>query len=253
MISLINRLLWGLQARKSRKISLEEIPAFKNGRAIESFFQFDNYLAERTGTVLEPLHRLRFMEINTVVRNYDVNDVIEMGSGRTTYFFNTLLKLNVVSYEQDEKWAELILEYFKKQALPPPKILLSEVESYNGGARFSEVLDTKCDLLYIDGPYFGSGRKSCETVTGKPAYFDFETILQHHLPKVIMLEGRTDTADALLNSEYIEEYKFGGELTWHLERGKYSGSRALRRHSTFIRADLLDSKKTNQHILGHQG
>jgi hypothetical protein len=159
-----------------------------------------------------------------------------MGSGRTTFFFNLYSGLDVVSYEQDDRWREILLAFYATElAQPPPRIVGSDVESYKDGGRFVSLEDRKCDLLYIDGPYVNRSSGKLPTHTGKPAYYDFERVLEASLPKIIMVEGRTDTVDALLKSSFAAHYNFCGELTWALERNHYLHALRLSRHSTFVR------------------
>ncbi len=234
-MNIINRILWRMQYEKSKKIPLNEIRAFCDPENLDAFFRLDRYLTEKTKTRLESLYRLRLWEIDQVIRRYGVKSVREMGSGRTTFFFNLFRGLEVVSYEQDEYWRKLILEFFSENGLPEPRIESGSVENYRNGGRFVTLKDARCDLLYIDGPYVSRSGGKLNTHTGKPAYYDFERVLDAGLPKVIMVEGRTDTVDAILASSYAREYDFSGELTWALERGRYLHALRLNRHSIFVR------------------
>lgn len=233
--NVLKRLFWRMQYEKSKGIVLEHIPAFANPGGLTSFFQFDEYLTAKTGTRLEPLYRLRMQEIDQMLRRYGVKSVREMGSGRTTFFFHLFPELDFVSYEQDERWREILLAYYAESDLPPPRIVSSDVESYKNGARFVSLVDAQCDLLYIDGPYVNPSAGKLPTHTGKPAYYDFERVLEAGLPKIIMVEGRTDTVDALLKSPFAADYDFCGELTWALERNRYLHALRLSCHSIFIR------------------
>lgn len=210
---------------------MEQIHVFSG----QEFYRFDKYLADKTNTRLEPLYQLRLQEIDQMLNKYDVKSVREMGAGRTTFFFNLYPGLDVVSYEQDEYWRDVLLSFYKESgSSPPPKIVCGDVECYKNGGRFVSLHDTRCDLLYIDGPYVNRKSEELVTHTGKPVYYDFERILETHLPKVIMVEGRTDTVDALLNSPYAENYNFYGELTWALQRNRYLQALRLNRHSIFV-------------------
>lgn len=234
-MNIINRIFWRMQYEKSKKIPLDEIRVFGDPANVEAFFRLDQYLTEKTKTRLESLYRLRLQEIDQVICRYGVKSVREMGSGRTTFFFNLFRELDVISYEQDDNWRELLLEFYEENGLPAPRIEGSHVERYRNGGRFVSLADARCDLLYIDGPYVNRSAGKFDTHTGKPAYYDFERVLGSGLPKVIMVEGRTDTVDAVLASSYSHEYDFCGELTWALERGNYLHALRLSRHSIFFR------------------
>lgn len=231
----LNKVLWRMQYEKSRRIPLEKIQPFSDPAQLAAFLRFNQYLTDKTNTRLEPLYQLRLLEIDRLLRKYDVHSVYEMGSGRTTFFFNLFRNIDTVSYEQDEQWRELQLKYSDENGLPRPQIVESATESYRNGGRFVALQGSRCDLLYIDGPYISRTRSKFDTHTGKPAYFDFERFLDAGLPKIIMVEGRTDTVDAILASPHAREYDFNGELTWALERHRYAHALRLSRHSIFLR------------------
>ncbi len=234
MASILNKILWRLQQGKSNRIDLQAIPALNDPAAAVDFVRFDRYLTEATKTRLEPLYLLRFLEIDRLIRRHAVRSICEMGSGRTTFFFNLFRGVDVVSYEQDERWRSLLLEFYAMHGLRLPRIVASGVEKYRDGGRFVAIESMPCDLLYIDGPYVRSDQGRLPTHTGKPAYYDFERILETGLPKLIIVEGRTDTVDAILASPFSRHYAFQGELTWALERGRYTHAMRLRRHSIFV-------------------
>jgi hypothetical protein len=234
-MAIVKRVFWRMQHERSQRITHDEIPAFADPAVASAFLRFNQYLTEKTSTRLEPLYRLRLLEIDRVIRRYRVKYIREMGSGRTTFFFNLFRDLDVISYEQDERWREVLLAFYAESGLSLPRIVFSSVENYKDGGRFASLASGPCDLLYIDGPYVRRDLGKLPTHTGKPAYYDFERILENGLPKVIMVEGRTDTVDAILASPLAREYNFKGELTWALERGRYLHALGLRRHSIFIR------------------
>jgi hypothetical protein len=233
-MSILNKTLWRLQQYKSNRIALHAIQALSEPKVVADFLRFDLFLTEATKTRLEPLFRLRLLELDRLIRRHAVRSICEMGSGRTTFFFNLFRDIDVVSYEQDERWRLLLLEFHATHGLRLPRIVASQVEHYRDGGRFVAIENRPCDLLYIDGPYVGSAPGKLPTHTGKPAYFDFERVLEAGLPKLIMVEGRTDTVDAILASPYSRHYAFQGELTWALERGRYAHAARLRRHSIFV-------------------
>lgn len=231
----IDKLFWRMQYEKSKRVALGQLSVFSDPDSAVSFFQFDKHLREKTNTQLEPLYQLRFQEIDRVLRRYDVKSVLEIGTGRTTFFFNLYPRLDVVSYEQDKRWRDILLAFYNESALSPPRIVSSKIENYKNGARFVSQKDNRCDLLYIDGPYVNCNSGKFPTYTGKPAYYDFERVLEAKFPKIIMIEGRTDTVDAFLESSYAANYDFYGELTWALERNRYLHALRLNRHSIFVR------------------
>ncbi|HRE15472.1 MAG TPA: hypothetical protein PLW86_00175, partial [Rhodocyclaceae bacterium] len=140
-MNIVKRIFWRMQYEKSKRVCLDKIPALASSEGVSTFVRFDQYLTEKTRTRLEPLYRLRLLEIDRMLRRYGVQSVREMGSGRTTYFFNLFRDLNVVSYEQDERWREILLAFYTENGLPPPRIIGAPVEPYMNGGRFASLED----------------------------------------------------------------------------------------------------------------
>jgi len=200
------------------------------------FEGFNGDLQRLTNSFHELHHKLRYYEIEKYINSYDLKRVLEIGTGRTTFFFNAIQGIQVISMEQDIKWNDIITPLFIESGLSPD-IRVCDVHSYKDGGKFLDLPIFECDLLYIDGPYIK--RKTIDeynTINGKPAYYDFETLFSRGIfPKVIMVEGRTTTADAINNSNYANKYKFYGEFIHSVERRRWLSALRFQRHSVFIR------------------
>ena len=58
---------------------------FIGNKKYKSFFKkFNNQLQEKTNTKLDRYYKLRFHEINSIVSKYKIQNVLELGTGRTT-------------------------------------------------------------------------------------------------------------------------------------------------------------------------
>ena len=229
---MIKRVLNRLLLTKSR---LTSNPFDKNSKYSQYFSSFNSELKALTNKNLEPHFKLRFREISEIVEKYDVKTIVEIGTGRTTFIFNIISGVRCVSVEQDKKWFETLDGLLKKSGVNA-EICVSSVSEYKNGARFNELPPIAPDLLYIDAPYFkkDGNNKGFDTFTGKPAYYDFETyFLRNVFPKVIMIQGRTDTADAILNSNFANKYDFVGGFVFCVQRKKYLSSLRFSRHSIF--------------------
>ena len=231
-MELITRTLYKLQDIKSKVCDLKKLEVFKDQKNIDLLYKFNQYLEDRTSIKMERLFKLRCSEIDNIIKKYDVKSIIEIGTGRTTFFFNLYNGVETTSYEQDAEWKLLIENFYNDEGLRVPDIQLENVIKYKNGGKFEKINESQCDLLYIDGPYVPKKGRH-ETFTGKPAYYDWETISKTQKPKIIMIEGRTDTADAILESDIIADYDFKGELTWALQRNKILHQANLKRHSVF--------------------
>jgi len=199
---------------------------------LKKFNDFNFNLGKMTNTPLVNFFHLRFYEIDFYIKKYKIKKVIEIGSGRTTFLFNEVYNLNCVSYEQDEVWKSKLLKSSKWN----PTVEIKEVENYKNGAKFKDLNDLSCDMLYIDGPYIPHKRNK-NTLSGKPAYYDFETILAKKLPKIILIDIRTDTVDSMLESKLLKKYNFIGGFRFCIERRKL-GFLKLKYHSVFIKKGI---------------
>lgn len=213
-------------------------PFIGNKKYKSLFKKFNNQLQERTNTKLDRYYKLRFHEINSIIRKYKIQNVLELGTGRTTFIFNIIPGVQCVSVEQDQKWLKTIDNLLNQFGINA-NINSSSVSEYKNGAKFDELPVLEPDLLYIDAPYFKKKGNSkwggFETYTGKAAYYDFESFFKKDIfPKIIMIEGRTDTADAILSTDFSKKYDFIGEFIYCIQRKKYLSSLNFSRHSIFI-------------------
>lgn len=176
------------------------------------FYRFNDYLKKNTGYQIQEFYKYRYFEIMKLIEKYDIKSVVEIGTGRTTLIFNNILNIKTKSFEQDRKWIDL-LEKFDKKWL----ILFKEVEIFKNGGRLKGINKQYSELLYIDGPYIN---KKFKTFTTKPAYYDFESIIDlENPPKAIMVDGRTDTVDLILSNKKINDlYEFKGSFFWSAQR-----------------------------------
>ena len=206
----------------------------KHKRYYNEFMAYNATLVGVTGKKLEKYYNLRLMEIDREVVKNKVTKIIEMGTGRTTFFFANYQGVSVTCYEQDKEWEDIVTKGLKAASTTPPQIVVSEVSPYRTGGRFDGVVPEECDLLYIDGPYIYNNGKTFDTFTGKASYHDFETFFANGMfPKVIMIEGRTDTADAILQCSAAQKYNFIPEFQYAIQRGNVIGALKLSRHSIF--------------------
>ena len=133
------------------------------------FYNFNNFLEKNTGYKIQKFYKYRYFEIMKLIEKYHIKSVIEIGTGRTTLIFNNILKIKSKSFEQDKKWIDLLEKFDKKWS-----IIFKEVEVFKNGGRLKGIKKQYSDLLYIDGPYIN---KKFKTFTTKPAYYDFESII----------------------------------------------------------------------------
>tara|TARA_Y100000991_G_scaffold194254_1_gene162772 strand:- start:1251 stop:1973 length:723 start_codon:yes stop_codon:yes gene_type:complete len=238
MDSFLSKLLYKNYYYKNKRIKLSDIKTLNYNNNLRRFESANQILLSQTNTKLESYYKLRLLEIEKIVERYAIKKIIEFGSGRTTIFFNFLKeknKISVKTYEQDTKWKKILVAVGKEINITRMNICVRPVTEYKEGGKFTNIDKEAVDLLYIDGPYINRYKKFL-TFTFKPIYYDFYEFLQRKfIPKVIMIEGRTDTVDEILNSDQVSNYFFKGEFAWSMQRKNYFQAIAAKRHSIFIR------------------
>ena len=218
------------------KSRISRNPMESNKICKKNFLKFNYKLTQITNISLERHHRLRYLEIHNLINFYKLKNVVEIGTGRTTFFFNSISNIKTLSFEQDQKWLDIINPLLLKSGIYA-NITLLDVERYKEGGRFANLKIDKCDLLYIDGPYVKKNYENqFKTFNKKAAYYDFETIFDRGIfPKVIMIEGRTSTVDEIRRSKHSKKYEFYGEFIYALQRKKWLEALNFRRHSIFVK------------------
>jgi hypothetical protein len=171
-------------------------------------------------------------ELLCLLRKHRPQFILELGSGRTTLLFAAYAKKHAVpyvAYEQDPRWLELINDLSHRLHRSRP-VELAEVETAPQGGRYRRPIPERADFVYVDAPYVAG--RSFPTFTGKPAYMDVPlSLAAGHKPKVIVVDGRTDTVDEILK---FRAYRFTGSLDWARERGVLCHAMRMVRHSVFV-------------------
>ena len=198
------------------------------------FMIYNQYLIKNTGKKLEKYYNLRLLEIDRILKTKNITSIIEIGTGRTTFFFAKVTGVTLKCYEQNSDWVEIVSNGLTSVGAYRPPIILSDVIEHKAGGKFLSLLPEHVDLLYIDGPFIKNPNMHFATHTKKPAYYDFETFFENGIfPKIIMIEGRTDTADAILQSRFSYKYRFIPEFQHAIQRQNLAGALKFSRHSIF--------------------
>jgi len=104
------------------------------------------YLPERKNYFQVPDNFL--INIFDILKKYPIKNILDLGSGRTTIFFNKYCSYaNIYSIENDDKYINKDYNIYKVDAV------VNEDESYyNNDQLFDIIGDIKFDLISIDGP-----------------------------------------------------------------------------------------------------
>ena len=120
------------------KTSLSRNPMNRNNTCKRYFSNFNSRLSSITNTVHEPHHRLRYYEIDKYINLFNLKRVLEIGTGRTTFLFNSIPGIQVISMEQDINWKEIINPLFLESGISPD-IRVCDVETYKEGCRVDDL------------------------------------------------------------------------------------------------------------------
>ena len=119
----------------------------------------------------------RFLHLYRLIKRIKPKIVFEYGSGASTVFIAECLRLNdylygikgkLISFEQSEKWSELIANNFPHELLEYVELNLKHVrlenfsQKYRGLYYENDYYPKEIDLMYIDGPTATRGNKESE-------------------------------------------------------------------------------------------
>lgn len=140
-----------IQKLYNLKYQYSKNPFIGNKVYDSNFKLFDENLIKETKTKLDPQYKLRYSEILYYITKYKVENVVEIGTGRTSFIFNIISGIKCISIEQDKDWLRKITSILKSFEIKH-SIKFSNVVNYKNGIRFSNLPLLNPDLLYIDGP-----------------------------------------------------------------------------------------------------
>lgn len=179
----------------------------------------------------------RCVDIEKIIKKYNINKIVEIGSGRSSIAFSLLSKIHKfkhVAFEQDHQWVEVINNYIKSTGAINSSVEYAELVRIKKGGYLKHPIED-VDLIYIDGPTVQKV-KGLNTVFGKSEYYDIINYFNKNIfPKVIMIEGRIDTVELTKNSEFSGLYNFYPEYQYAYLTNNYYQMMFSRRHSFFIK------------------
>lgn len=219
-----------LEWNKARHVKLLDFePGIDDG--LEKFY-------EKTGKKKAD-YFLRLTEILDTLKATKPHCIYEMGSGRSSMIFASWAKKNNIAYtafEQLDFWLELTNEILapisNEKHLKASELI--EIEGFGG--RYKEDIPLDADFIYVDGPTI-SVENNTTTFLKKSCYTDTaDYIRRGGKPKVIMVEGRTESVDLIIaEAEKADlKYKFLPGFHWAIQRNLYTKAISARHHSIFI-------------------
>ncbi|QDO96319.1 hypothetical protein FNB15_03070 [Ferrovibrio terrae] len=177
----------------------------------------------------------KLQDLIALLERHRPKSIIELGSGRTSCAFAAYAMrsgASYTSYEQDERWVASVNAALAHIG-PAGAVRPVKVEEAERGGAFVEPILAVTECIYVDAPYVPKNRKF-STFTGKPAYLDVSRHLQAGFrPRLILVDGRTDTVDEIRAAIPSGQYSFIGEYSWAIQRGNALHAIRLARHSVF--------------------
>ena len=197
----------------------------------------DEFYAKSDSSKADYLQRLA--EIISILEQHKPTNIAEMGSGRSSLVFAAWAKKQGIGYtafEQSDHWLQLANAITSCITEKTHVIKQEIVEIPNFGGRYKNDIDPNCDFIYVDGPTI-LVKNNQTTHTRKSCYTDTADFLRRGgQPKVIVVEGRTDSVDLIIaEAKRLNlDFEFKPGYRWAIQRGQYLRSIALRHHSVII-------------------
>lgn len=179
----------------------------------------------------------RILDLLWMLETFRPKVIQELGSGTSTAVFAAYAcktGRQVVTHEESPQWFEINLSNLRRCGLAGEWLdyrRLDVVET-EGGTRFEIPIRQDADLVYVDGPY-------CKKLNGQRyANLDIVSCLQQgSRPRVIAVDGRWKTIDALLALDAMKDYRFIRNASSAAQRGDFRDFLGFHHHSLFVRRD----------------
>ena len=150
----------------------------------------------------------REKDIIFLLNKYKPKNIIELGSGSSTFIFSQYCKeknSKLLSVDESKKWLELTKNALNiNNLLPNTNIVLKEsfIEKNSKGNSYQITLPKDIDLIYIDGP--------TDKVDGKrkPNLDILKLFNKSIFPKIIAIDVRFKTVLEIFKSPHSSKYKF---------------------------------------------
>lgn len=191
--------------------------------------------AQQSGSPRQPF---KGWDLWKILQAVGPQSIVELGSGTTSAVFALWSQRSGASYtafEHFEGWAKVTVQCLSEAGLVPAAgrgvvCTPTQVKADQSSVGFEQPLPQGADFLYIDGP-------PCVLESGRKVPNDDATRLLDRgaLPKAIVVDGRVETVDLLLNHPAIAQYRFFPGLAYCLRKRLFLQALAGREHSFFIR------------------
>lgn len=154
--------------------------------------------------------------------------VVELGAGQSTGWFAAYAAKSgarVLSFDQNAEWLGDTLAAARQ--LGPVKGIVSAKIEHAAGARYTGEIPLEADFVFIDGPW---------AAKHVPCIDILNLFARGGRPKVICVDGRVATVDAIRNADLALGlgYRFRPEFIYCVRKRAWLAALAVNGQSTFI-------------------
>lgn len=206
-------------------------------RKLKDVFILINEFSKDSGYYKSPELESRIIDLYILINKFKIKNVLEIGSGRTTIFFNYLkmkgIINKVVSLEQDKLFLDKVEKYLNNEGIDHC-ILHRPIIIENDGHYLDYIPEkNEFDFLYIDGPDDLAKINKYTTLDGRAICKDVVNYINKNVyPKLIAFDGRISSI--VYSSTYLLNYRFFPGIRYSIKFNSIKGKILLNRHSYFL-------------------
>jgi hypothetical protein len=193
----------------------------------------DAFMKFRTlGQISSNRQPIKGYDLWNLLLKFKPNNIVELGSGTTSVIFALYSKLynkKFIAFESFEKWRDVTIECVADISSDDIIIYNPSQNSKDMSAtHFTKPIPNDVEFLYIDGPpcLLPNGKK----VPNDDIIIAFENKI---FPNYIVIDGRHETVDLILNHKFSSQYNFYPSFSYSLYSKKFRQAIYFREHSLF--------------------
>jgi hypothetical protein len=217
-----------------RRFQTQEARRFTKARTpelIQAYAAFKE--TQQSGSPRQPF---KGRDLWKILQRARPQSIIELGSGTTSAVFalwSQRYGSTYYAYEHHEGWADVTNKCLQKAGLKRSDVPLiisvpTRLNSAQSEVGFERNIPDDVDFVYVDGP-------PCTLADGRkiPNNDVYRLLDRGMLPKTIVVDGRIETIDLLLQHPLIVRYRFSPSLDYCLRKKELIGALIGREHSVF--------------------
>jgi hypothetical protein len=196
----------------------------------KSYQQFKEF-----GQISSNRQPIKGYDLWKLLNKYSPKNIVELGSGTTSAIFALYSKTNnsnYIAFESHLNWLNVTQNSISKISLHQNDIqfVKTEINEIGTATHFCKIIPNNVDFLYIDGP-------PCTLDNGKKVPNDDIIIAfaNNILPKYIVIDGRHETVELILNHNYSNLFNFYPSLNYSINKNLFTQALYCREHSVFIK------------------